>query len=68
MKEVTHPWMKITSNRSGGTGNGLINALEFSSGAGALNRVGIEAVDEPAISQMANVVVAVASEEHGVSV
>ena len=66
---MTHPWMKITSNRSGGTGNGLISALEFSSGAGALNLVGIEAVDKPAISQVAKVVVvAVASEEHGVSV
>lgn len=59
--------MKMTSNKSGG--NGLINAPEVPSSAGALDWTGKEVVDELAISQTAKVVVvAVASEGYNVSV
>ena len=58
--------MKITSNKSGG--NGLINAPEYSSCAGALNLTREEVVDGPAISRAIEVVVALTSEEYNVSV
>jgi len=48
---MTHPWMNITSNKSGGSG--LINAPEFSSSAGALDWTREELLDELAIFQPA---------------
>ena len=61
--EVTCPWMKTTSSKSGG--NGLINAPELSPSAGALGLVESEVGDEPAIVKPEEVVfVAAASEEY----